>query len=118
MDMHWYDVWHTGYNLVDASREITDYLHSRGVKAGLIIDADDDFVVTGNAKTRQPITAEGFMQANRDHMRLVHDAGLPLDFIVIDSWMKYPKWNLPESDPNAFASLVNFAYHLWSNVPP
>jgi hypothetical protein len=37
-----------------------------------------------------------------------------LDFIVINSWIKYPTLNLPESNPSAYTSLVDFAAHLWS----
>jgi hypothetical protein len=114
MDMHWIDAWHTGYNWVDASRQIIQLAHARGLQVGLFIHADDDFVETNGAKTNQPITAAGWMQANRNHMQTAHDAGLQLDFINITSWMKYPTQNLPESDPNAYTSLVNYAYRLWS----
>lgn len=116
MDMHWFDDWHTGYNWVRASREIIAFAHAQGIKVGLIINADDRFVEMGEGiHTKQPVTAKGWMQANRHHMQIVHDAKLQLDAIMINSWMKFPKWNLPESDSDAYVSLVNDAYRIWSD---
>lgn len=115
MDMHWFDDWHTGYNWVTASREIIAFVHARGVKVGLIINADDRFVEVGEGiEKKEAVTAKDWMQANRNHMQIAHDEKLQLDAIIINSWMKFPKWNLPESDPNAYASLVNDAYRIWA----
>lgn len=115
MDMHWIDAWHTGYNWVNASRQTIAFAHARKMKVGLFINADDNFVETKQGvPTNQRITAEGWMQENREHMQTAHGAGLELDFLNITSWMKFPKWNLPESNPDAYTSLVNAAYSLWS----
>ena len=112
LDMHWTNSWHTGYNWVDATRQIANFAHAHGLKVGLIMDADDRYVESpdGRVITKEPMTNDLWMQQVRGHMQLAHDARLPLDAISINSWMRFPKRNLPESDPNAFTSLVNFAY--------
>ena len=80
MDMHWFDAWHTGYNWVEASRQIINFAHSKNMKVGLGINADDDFVETGTGhRTTEHVTAVSWMQMNRDHIRAAHDAGLKLE---------------------------------------
>ena len=115
LDMHWTDDWHSGYKWVSATREITERLHKLGLKVGLIINADNRHVQSadGTVITDRPVDASSWMEGVRDHLRLVHDAALPLDFLAINSWTKHPEKNLPETDPIALMSLVNFCYELW-----
>jgi hypothetical protein len=115
LDMHWTDDWHTGYEWVTATRELADYAHADGLRVGLIFNADARHVQSPDGKivTDQPMTDALWMQAVRDHLKLARDEKLPLDFVMIDSWVKFPYKNLPDSDPNAFTSLVNYAQDLW-----
>jgi hypothetical protein len=116
MDLSWRDAFHTGYNLIDTARQTALYVRTRGVKAGVFINADDRWVEhLGQVVPGETLTDHMWMQENREHLRAIHDAKLPLDFIMIASWMKFPRRNLPENDPDAYASLVNFAWELWSH---
>jgi hypothetical protein len=113
MDMHWSDSWHTGYEWVRATRELTRFAHARGLRAGLIINADDpEFGRSGRR-----LTESDWMRANRDHMQMARDARLPLDAIIINSWMRFPQHNLPEVDPLAYTSLVTDAARIWHVLP-
>jgi hypothetical protein len=53
------------------------------------------------------------MDANRQHIRDAAAAGLGLDHIEIDSWQNHPRLNLPENDPTAYSSLINYAAQTW-----
>jgi hypothetical protein len=44
-------------------------------------------------------------------------ACLGLDFLIIASWARFPDRDLPESDPNAYVSLVNHAFTLLRQQP-
>jgi hypothetical protein len=115
MDMHWNDAWHSGYNWVDGTRQIIDFAHANNLRAGLLMNADDRFNESADGKvaTTTPATNQSWMQMVRGHMELAHAQKLPLDFIEINSWMKFPERNLPESDPQAFTALINDAYRIW-----
>jgi hypothetical protein len=117
LDMHWTDDWHTGYRWVTATREIADYAHAHGLKVGLIFNADPRHIQSADGETvsDKPMTDALWMQAVRDHMKLAHERRLPLDFVSLNSWVKFPLRNLPESDRAAYTSLVNYAYDLWSH---
>jgi hypothetical protein len=51
-----------------------------------------------------------WMQEARDHIRIVQAAGIHPDQVVFQSWDKFPARSLPDTDPNALASLVNFYF--------
>jgi len=99
LDLHWDDAWHTGYNWVQAARQITLFLHHEGIAAGLYINADN----------KNPANAD-WMNANRAHLQTAARAHMGLDFVLFASWMTFPERNLPESDQNAYTSLVNDAF--------
>ena len=102
MDLHWNDAWHTGYDVVDAIRQTTIFLHQHGVKAGLYVNAPDAGV--DNVQ---------WMNGNREHLRIAAGSGVDLDFLYIASWMKFPLYNLPETDTSAYTSLVNDAFSIF-----
>ena len=115
LDMHWIDAWHTGYRWVDATRRIAAFAHEHGLKVGLLLDAEDDTVQSadGSVITKEKVTLGSWMQMVREHMALARRERLPLDHVEIVSWMKFPQKNLPESDPDAFASLVGEAWRVF-----
>lgn len=115
MDMHWVDTWDTGYDWVDASSQITQYAHGLGMKVGLFMDADDQYVesANGSVTTTTPMTDAHWMQQVEGHMQLANQDGMPLDFIYIASWMDYPLLNLPQTNSTAFTYLVDYAHQLW-----
>jgi hypothetical protein len=115
MDMHWVDVWHTGYNWIDATRTFIAFAHANRLKAGLLMDAEDKYMESGDGKSMSttPVTNDGWMKMVRDHVTLAKAEKLPLDYVAFVSWMKFPDKNLPETDPSAFSSLVNDAYRTW-----
>jgi hypothetical protein len=116
MDLHWIDAWHSGYRWIDAARRIADFAHARGIRVGLFMDAEDQFVESpdGSVRTTTPVTEASWMQMVRGHMMLARTNNLPLDFVILASWVKFPTHNLPETDPLAMTSLVNDAYRLWN----
>jgi hypothetical protein len=107
MDLKWTDKWHTGYDWVRATARITRYLHGQGIKAGLYIKADDEGVYSSH----------DWLNSNRLLLQNVAATGIPLDFLYIVSWLKYPDRNLPDSDPDAYASLINDAYADFQRQP-
>ncbi|MBV8158866.1 MAG: hypothetical protein JO278_14475, partial [Dyella sp.] len=115
MDMHWIDAWHSGYDWISGTRQVIDFAHANNIKAGLLMDAEDRFVESGDGRvvTTTQVTDQSWMQMVRAHMELARERKLPLDYIHIVSWMKFPERNLPETDPLAFASLVNDAWQVW-----
>ena len=115
MDMHWADNQHDGYRWVDATRAYAKFAHAHSIKAGLFMDAEDQFVQSpdGSAITTTPVTNQSWMKMARDHIQLAHASKLPLDFMIITSWMKFPALNLPETDSLALTSLVDDAFRLW-----
>lgn len=115
MDMHWIDAWHTGYNWIDATRTFISFAHANHIKAGLLMDAEDRYMESGDGRSisTTPVTEAGWMQMVREHMTLTKADNLPVDYIQIVSWMKFPNHNLPETDPLTSTSLVNDAYRIW-----
>ncbi len=118
MDLHWSDTWHTGYRWVTAAREIADDMHHHGLRVSLIIDAEDlnwDPDVTPpdpSASPRTTMTEEYWMASVRKHIDLVHENALPLDAVDLESWMRFPRNNLPEINPAAWASAVDYAHKV------
>jgi hypothetical protein len=100
LDLHWNDL-RPGNSLEDTSRRAAAFFQTRNIRTGLII----------NSNERGPsVTDAQWMEANRRHIR--HAAKLDLDFLFIASWMGHPHNNLPDSDPIAYTSLVNFAFQV------
>lgn len=115
MDLHWIDAWHTGYRWPNAANEIAKEVHKWGLKVSLIVNAEDgawdvDLPLPEGANPTKPaVTEEYWMAAVRKHIEIVKRDHIPLDAIDLESWMRFPVENLPESDPSAFASLVMYA---------
>jgi hypothetical protein len=116
MDLHWTDTWNTGYRWTIAATQIANDIHKQGLKVSLIIDADDTKwdpdVAPPDSKTdpRIAMTEDYWMKAVRKHIDLVKQNAIPLDAIDLASWMKFPRKNLPETDPQAWTSVINYAY--------
>jgi hypothetical protein len=116
MDLAWSDKWHKGAYWVRTAREITDDLHKRGMKVSLLINAEDQSwdpdVAPEDTKANpdRSMNAQYWMASVRKHIDLVVANNLPLDAIDIESWMKFPRKNLPETDATAWTSVVNYAY--------
>jgi hypothetical protein len=118
LDMHWADDWHNGYRWVTAVRQITDDLHKQGVKVALIMDAydgqwDPDLPPPNpKADPRTAMTAQYWMAAVRKHIDLIKSEKLPIDAVAFASWMRFPTRNLPETDPTAWTSAINYAHDV------
>jgi hypothetical protein len=82
------------------TRESTQILHAQGVKAGLFLDAAGG----------PDVTDESWMAKARKNIVDVELAKLPLDFVIIATWMHHPTRALPETDPLALTSLVNWYF--------
>jgi hypothetical protein len=55
-----------------------------------------------------------WMQEARDHIRIVEESGIHPEQVIFQSWDKFPARSLPDTDPNALASLINFYFaHYW-----
>ena len=102
LDLHWRDL-RPGNSWQETTRRSVVFFHERGVRTGLIIN--DDRVGPG-------VTNISWMDANRRHVDdVAHRGGLGLDCILFSSWMGYPRDNLPEDNPDAYTSLVDYAFH-------
>lgn len=101
LDLHWRDL-RPGNSWEKTTLRSVAFLHVRGVRAGLIVN--DDQVGPG-------VTDGSWMDANRRHIDdIARGGGLGLDSILISSWMGYPRNNLPENDPTAYSSLVDYVF--------
>jgi hypothetical protein len=101
LDLHWVDL-RAGNSWQDTSRRSAGFFRERGVRTGLIVN--DDQLGPG-------VTDANFLDANRRHITdVANGGGLGLNFLLINSWMGHPSYNLPEGDPLAYSSLVNFAH--------
>jgi hypothetical protein len=99
LDFHWRDAWHTGYDWISAVRTTAGYLHRMHIGVGLFINAED-----------KDVTERKFFDATRDHLQVAIGAKAGLDFVYLASWMKFPSRNLPETDPQAYTSLIDQAF--------
>ncbi|WP_428492540.1 hypothetical protein [Rhodopila sp.] len=118
MDLHWTDTWHTGYRWVTAAKEITDDIHRQGLRVSLIVNAEDlnwDPDVPpprANASPKIAMTADYWIAAVRKHIDLIKRNAIQLDAVDLASWMKFPRQNLPETDPLAWTAVVNYAHEV------
>ncbi len=117
MDLHWTDTWHTGYRWTTAATQIARDMHALGVRVSLIVNAEDqnwdpDVPPPPGAVKAGPgaMTQEYWMAAVRKHIDLIRQDSIPLDAIDLSSWMKFPRHNLPETDPLAWTALINYAH--------
>jgi hypothetical protein len=83
-----------------AVRESTHILREHGVKAGIFLDA------AGGPE----VTDESWMAEARQNVMNVEAAKLSLDFVIIATWTHHPSRALPETDPLALTSLVNWYF--------
>jgi len=51
-----------------------------------------------------------WMQEARDHIRIVEASGIRPEQVIFQSWDKFPARSLPDTDPNALASLINYYF--------
>jgi hypothetical protein len=51
-----------------------------------------------------------WMQEARDHIRIVEGSGIHPEQVIFQSWDKFPARSLPDSNPNALASLINYYF--------
>jgi hypothetical protein len=98
LDLHWKDV-RPGNSLEDTSRRAAAFFRARHVRTGLIINSNEH---------GSRVTDAQWMDANR--LNITKATSLNLDFLFIAGWMGHPRNNLPDSDPGAYTSLVNFAF--------
>jgi hypothetical protein len=112
LDLHWIDL-RPGYDWITTARRARAYFAARGVRTGLIIN--DDQAGPG-------VTDASFLAANRRHLHEAIETCAAGDFISIAQWMGHPQRNLPETDPEAYTSLINDAFseikHAPSACPP
>lgn len=101
LDLHWKDLRPQGSWQQTTERAVS-FLHRRQTQTGLFINDD---------QTGADVTDTAWMQNNRRHINVVaNNSGFGLDFILIGSWMHHPRNNLPETDSNAYTSLIDYAY--------
>jgi len=79
-------------------RQSTQILQANGVRAGVFLDAAGG----------PGVTDESWMATTRQNMAEVIRAKIPLDFVIIATWMRHPSRALPENDPLALTSLINW----------
>jgi hypothetical protein len=85
---------------LSSTRQSIQILHTHGVKAGLFL----------NAAGGPDVTDESWMAKARQNIVDVQREKIPLDFVIIATWMKHPSRALPETDPLALTSLVNWYF--------
>ena len=107
LDLHWSDL-RQGYTWEGTTRRASMRFHSLGVKTGLFI----------NAENRPGITDAEWMEANRQHIIEAARGKLGLDFVFINEWHGHPQRNLPETDPLAYTSLIDFTFQDWTRPQP
>jgi hypothetical protein len=82
----------------EAAAPTIDILHQHGTKAGIIIDAHGG----------PGVTDESWIAEAKQYAIAIQGEKLPLDFVVIASWMLHPWRNLPESDPLTLTAFVDW----------
>jgi len=82
------------------------------VNAGDLEWDNDVPIPPGSSDPRKDMTNSYWMAAVRKHIDLIKQHAIPLDAIDFASWMKFPQRNLPESDPEAWTSLINYAHDV------
>ena len=91
--------WHRDWR--GASPPTIELLHAHGAKAGIFVTA------TGGPT----VTDESWLNEARQNTRDVVAANLPVDFVVIASWMLHPRRLVPETDPMTLTNLVDWYVH-------
>jgi hypothetical protein len=104
LDLHWTDL-RAGNSWQDTCQRSAANFHKHGVQTGLIVNDDQH---------GPGVTDATWMDANRRHITDVANlGGLGLDFLAINGWTGHPRNNLPENDPLAYSSLVDFTFHAF-----
>jgi hypothetical protein len=94
IDAHFREPWQ------EPARSTIDILHARGLRAGIFLTASGG----------PDVTDESWMKEAKQNIINVREAKLPLDFAIVASWVHHPYSNLPETDPLALTSLVNWYF--------
>jgi hypothetical protein len=92
IDAHFREAWQ------EPARRTADILHEKGVQAGIFL----------NAPGGSNVTDESWMKEAKQNILNVGAARLPIDFVIIATWVGHPSRDLPESDPLALTSLINW----------
>jgi hypothetical protein len=94
IDAHFREPWR------EWARSTIDILHARGLRAGIFLTASGG----------PDVTDQSWMKEAKENILNVGAAKLPLDFAIIATWVNHPYRNLPETDPLALTSLVNWYF--------
>jgi hypothetical protein len=86
---------------LDATQATINVLHRNGTRAGIYLNAPG-----GRAMTDAVWVAEA-----KANITAVQSAHLPLDYVIIASWVPYPSQILPESDPFSLTSVAYWYLH-------
>ena len=100
LDLHWRDL-RQGNSWQDTTSRAVQTMHRLGMKIGLNINAE--------AGVAHPQTNAQWMDANRLHIDQAINSNLGVDYIHFAQWHHHVELNLPETDPMAYTSLVNYA---------
>ncbi|HXQ53711.1 MAG TPA: hypothetical protein VN802_21640 [Stellaceae bacterium] len=92
MEVNWRSDWR------ERIAATTPVLRRHHIKTGLFLDANGGPTVTD----------ESWMAQARQNGRDLKAAKFDLDFVMIITWMQHPRRMVPETDPLAFTSLVDW----------
>ncbi len=106
LDLHWTDL-RPSNTWQDTVRRSVAVFRPLGVGTGLIINADVPHM-----------TPTQWIGSNRDHIHEAIEGHMGLDFLEIAEWTNNIQMNLPESNPQAYTSLVNVAYDAIARSNP
>lgn len=79
-------------------RVSADILHRHGSAAGAFLDS----------RGGKDVTDESWMAATRRNIDSVIATRVQLDMVILATWARHPSHNLPETDPLALTSLLNW----------
>jgi hypothetical protein len=103
LDLHWTDR-RPNASWQNTTRSAAAFFRSRNVRTGLAVNDEHH---------GDQITDADWIVKNRERLaEIVRDGGLGLDIIFVHNWMSHPQNNVPETDPLAYSSLVNYTFDL------
>jgi hypothetical protein len=71
-----------------------------GLSVGMIFDGGGPPPATDDAQ---------WIAQAHSHIQAIRASGIPIDYLLFESWDKYPARTLPETDPNTLSGLILFA---------
>jgi hypothetical protein len=99
LDLHWHDP-RMPLSWEETARRSAAYFHRLGMNVGQVISAP------GGPQTPLP----EWMNAVRQNLHIATRPQVGLDYVMINQWQHVARFNLPESDPNAYTSLIDAAW--------